>query len=310
MSRGTTDRRAGPCRTDRGDAFPARYVVVSSGPLQPPEAARHPRHREFARPHVPHQPVGLRLHRRRRRRRARPAGRQAGRGHRHRRHRDPGRAAPRPRRPRSSTSCSARRRTVDVRDDRPTDPRGGRRWSRAGSARRRENFLALVTAGEPPRGPGRRPVDRHRAGPRAAAARAAPARTPPLAVELADHQKMDGAARPGRRDRRGSRDGRGRCSPGTGRCASGPASATATCRRSTATTCACSTPRGEGVERITAGGLVVDGVEYPVDLVVFATGFEPGADPAVRAGADVRGRGRDHPGASTGPTACAPCTAG
>ncbi|GLY38935.1 monooxygenase [Amycolatopsis sp. NBRC 101858] len=48
---------------------------------------------------------------------------------------------------------------------------------------------------------------------------------------------------------------------------------------------------GQGVERITENALVVDGVGYPVDVIVFATGFEIGADPAVRAGADVRGRG-------------------
>lgn len=48
---------------------------------------------------------------------------------------------------------------------------------------------------------------------------------------------------------------------------------------------------GRGVERITPAGPVVDGVEYPVDAIVFATGFELGADPATRAGADIRGRG-------------------
>ena len=47
---------------------------------------------------------------------------------------------------------------------------------------------------------------------------------------------------------------------------------------------------GRGVEEMTEGGLVVNGVEYPVDLVVFATGFEASPDPTVRAGADVRGR--------------------
>ncbi|OLL76917.1 Cyclohexanone monooxygenase [Pseudonocardia sp. Ae168_Ps1] len=47
---------------------------------------------------------------------------------------------------------------------------------------------------------------------------------------------------------------------------------------------------GQGVEKITPAGLVVDGTEYPVDAIVFATGFELGADPATRAGADVRGR--------------------
>lgn len=47
---------------------------------------------------------------------------------------------------------------------------------------------------------------------------------------------------------------------------------------------------GQGVERITPRGPVVGGTEYPVDAIVFATGFELGADPATRAGVDIRGR--------------------
>ena len=45
------------------------------------------------------------------------------------------------------------------------------------------------------------------------------------------------------------------------------------------------------MDRFTADGIVVDGVEYRVDAIVFATGFELGADPATRAGVDIRGRG-------------------
>ncbi len=47
---------------------------------------------------------------------------------------------------------------------------------------------------------------------------------------------------------------------------------------------------GGGVERVTATGVVVDGVEYPVDCLIFATGFEVGTAYTRRAGFDVQGR--------------------
>ncbi len=58
------------------------------------EAARHPRHRDLRRSGVPHQSVGLRLHRRRPTRTHGEAAGQACRHHRHRRHRRAGRASP------------------------------------------------------------------------------------------------------------------------------------------------------------------------------------------------------------------------
>jgi cyclohexanone monooxygenase len=47
---------------------------------------------------------------------------------------------------------------------------------------------------------------------------------------------------------------------------------------------------GKGVERITAAGLVVDGVEYEVDCIIYASGFEVGTDHTKRAGFDMTGR--------------------
>ena len=47
---------------------------------------------------------------------------------------------------------------------------------------------------------------------------------------------------------------------------------------------------GLGVERITSAGPVVAGVEYPVDCLIFATGFEVGTDYARRAGFELIGR--------------------
>lgn len=48
---------------------------------------------------------------------------------------------------------------------------------------------------------------------------------------------------------------------------------------------------GQGIEEFTENGFVANGVEHPVDLVVFATGYELNFDPATRAGVDIRGRG-------------------
>lgn len=48
--------------------------------------------------------------------------------------------------------------------------------------------------------------------------------------------------------------------------------------------------KGRGVEQITRTGAVVDGVEYPLDCLVFATGFEVGTDYCRRTGFEVIGR--------------------
>ncbi|RZM04916.1 MAG: NAD(P)/FAD-dependent oxidoreductase, partial [Sphingomonas sp.] len=48
---------------------------------------------------------------------------------------------------------------------------------------------------------------------------------------------------------------------------------------------------GRGVEAVTATGIRVGGVEYPVDCIVFASGFEVGTDYIRRAGYDIIGRG-------------------
>ncbi|HYL59823.1 MAG TPA: NAD(P)/FAD-dependent oxidoreductase [Candidatus Acidoferrales bacterium] len=48
---------------------------------------------------------------------------------------------------------------------------------------------------------------------------------------------------------------------------------------------------GRGVERMTEKGLVFDGVEYEVDCIIFATGFEVGTAYTRRAGFEVYGRG-------------------
>jgi cation diffusion facilitator CzcD-associated flavoprotein CzcO len=47
---------------------------------------------------------------------------------------------------------------------------------------------------------------------------------------------------------------------------------------------------GLGVEQITADGVVVDGVEYPLDCLIFATGFEVGTSYSQRTGFEIIGR--------------------
>jgi cation diffusion facilitator CzcD-associated flavoprotein CzcO len=48
--------------------------------------------------------------------------------------------------------------------------------------------------------------------------------------------------------------------------------------------------KGKGVERITENGVVVDGKEYPLDCLIYATGFEVGTDYTRRAGYQLIGR--------------------
>ena len=47
---------------------------------------------------------------------------------------------------------------------------------------------------------------------------------------------------------------------------------------------------GRGVEAMTETGLVVGGVEYPVDCLIFATGFEVATSYAQRSGIEIHGR--------------------
>ncbi|WP_448579612.1 flavin-containing monooxygenase [Thermaurantiacus sp.] len=48
---------------------------------------------------------------------------------------------------------------------------------------------------------------------------------------------------------------------------------------------------GKGVEAITERGVVANGVEYPLDCLIFATGFEVGTAYERRAGTEIHGRG-------------------
>jgi len=49
--------------------------------------------------------------------------------------------------------------------------------------------------------------------------------------------------------------------------------------------------KGKGVERITKKGVMVDGKEYELDCLIYASGFEVGTDYSRRAGLELYGRG-------------------
>ena len=49
--------------------------------------------------------------------------------------------------------------------------------------------------------------------------------------------------------------------------------------------------KGRGVDRITERGVTVDGIEYELDCLIFATGFEVGTDYTRRSGYELHGRG-------------------
>ena len=70
--------------------------------------------------------------------------------------------------------------------------------------------------------------------------------------------------------------------------------------------------KGRGVDRVTETGLVFDGVEYEVDCIIFATGFEVGTAYTRRAGYEIYGRGgsdADRVLEQTGPGRCMASTA-
>ena len=56
-------------------------------------------------------------------------------------------------------------------------------------------------------------------------------------------------------------------------------------------------------------GVVVDGVEYELDCLIYATGFEVGTDYTRRSGYELVRPRRRHADARSGRTACARCTA-
>ena len=185
--------------------------------------------------------------------------------------------------------------SVDVRDNRPTDPEWFAEMATPGWQKRwLENFTAIQTAMVMPE------EDLVQDGwtDLAQRIRSKIMALPPdqwtpenmmAAFEDSDFEKMSEI-----RDRvdaivTDAGDGARTSRPGTASCASGRASTTSTCRPTTSPTCTSSTPTARASKRVTETGLVVAGKEYELDCIIYASGFEVGTPFTRRAGFDMVG---------------------
>ena len=184
--------------------------------------------------------------------------------------------------------------SIDVRNNRPTDPE----WFATlepGMAEAMDGELHHTPDGRFRR---RRPrdgrLDRHLgADPRQAAvvARARPLTRGDAGRLPRQRRREDGRDPRSRRcDRRGSGRRPMRSSRGIDSSASDPASTTSTSMRSTRRTPTSSTPTVTGSTRSPNPGVIVDGVEYELDCIIYASGFEVGTEFTRRWGYDVCGR--------------------
>ena len=148
-SSGTSDVRAGSSAPTAATGSRAQFVAMGTGPLHRPKLPGIPGIETLRGPQLPHQPLGLRLHRRRLRtaRRWTKLGRQARRHHRHRRHRGAVHPAPRARRQASCTCSSARRRRSTCATTTRSTPTGSPPSSPAGRSEWLMNFATLQTGG-------------------------------------------------------------------------------------------------------------------------------------------------------------------
>ena len=274
--------------TDRGDTITAHFVVVAGGILHKAKLPGIPGIENFEGHAFHTSRWDYSVDRRQPHRADGQAGRQAGRDHRHRRHRGAGRAAARPhrqgalrlpahpvRRGRAQPG-SHRRRVVQ-------EPPAGL----AGGAHRATS-PSRVTGAQARGGPGRRRLDRGDVGRHPEAGRV---------------PRRGGRARAQRPRAPWRRSGAGSTRSSTTR--RRPRSSSPVLDKYCKRVCfhddylpAFNRPNvhlvdtdGRGVDRISPRGPVVDGVEYPVDVLVFASGFEVNTDLDRRVGFDPVGRG-------------------
>ena len=183
--------------------------------------------------------------------------------------------------------------TVDVRGNRPTDPQWSAELKNGWQRHRIENFQLLTAGGEADEdlvSDAWTSIVKKLFVMRQTQCRGNVGRRPFACSRTRRLRQNGGDSRPRRLDRGRPRHRRRRSSRGTATSASDRASTTNTCRRSIATMSTLVDTRGRGVERITADGVVVDGVEHPVDCLIFATGFEVGTDYSRRTGFELVGR--------------------
>ncbi len=231
--------------TTRADRLSARFLVTAGGILHKAKLPGIPGIRDVRGPGVPHESLGLRLHRRRSARAHGEAEGQTGRNHRHRCHRGTGRAPAR----------RDRRRAVRV----PANTvSGGRTQQRTHRRRVVRGPRARMAGRAHPQlhGVGDRSTSRSETssatgGPRSCGTTPSPQPTHPRLRQ----RWNDRTSRRCRRCGIGSsgssriRTPRRSSSPGTASTASGSASTTSTCRRSIVRTCTWSTPTAEAWRR-------------------------------------------------------------
>ena len=269
--------------TNRGDDIRARFVVMAQGPFNRPKLPGIPGIKRLQGAHASTPPLGLRVHRRRRQRRAGQAGRQARRARRHRRDRRSRSSRTWAGTPSTSTCSSARRRRVDARNNTADRSRMGE----VAEARLAEGAPAQLPHAGRSRawrfgraGPGLRLLDRARPQHcRADRSRRGPGGADARAVHgdagRGGLQGHGAAAAPRRRASSRTRGTAEALKPYYRFLCKRPCSNDdylPTFNRPNVTLVDVSATKG--VERITEKGIVANGVEYEVDCIIFASGFE------------------------------------
>ena len=281
-------------RTNRGDEMRARFVADGNRPAAQAEAPRHPRPRDLRRPQLPHQPLGLRLHRRRPRGCADgEAGRQAGRAS----------SAPAPPRcsasrtwlaPAASCSCSSapRARSTSATTS-PTDPDWFATLEPGWQDEWLMNFTTLQTGGfadEDLVMDGWTDIaKRIRDKVLEMGAEEFTVETMMRAFNESDDEKMEEIRRGSTRSSPTPTPPRP-SSPGTASCASARASTTSTSTPTTTPTSPSSTPTARASNASTRRACGRRRTDYELDCLIYASGFEVGTDYTRRSGYEVIGR--------------------
>ena len=184
--------------------------------------------------------------------------------------------------------------SVDVRNDRPTDPAWARSLKPGWHKERIDNFTTVISGGE-------FDVDLVNDGwtdlignillaARRRAQAGATVQDPETLVQLADYQKMEQVR--ARVDAEvEDRETAEALKPWYNQFCKRPCFHDAYLPTFNRPNVHLVDTQGRGVERITESGVVVAGREYPIDCLIYATGFEVGVDYIDNVGFDIHGRG-------------------
>lgn len=184
--------------------------------------------------------------------------------------------------------------SIDVRGDRTTDPEWAASLAPGWHRHRMENFNTLVSGGwaeEDLVADGWTDIIRNLGiVARMRAARDQPKQDPAELVQLADFKKME-AIRARVEEIVGDRDTAEALKPWYNQFCKRPCFHDDYLPTFNRASVHLVDTDGKGVERITRRGVVANGREYPLDCLIFATGFEVGTSYARRAGYQIRGVG-------------------